>query len=80
VIIGTISPIICGIGQYLGHLTKEHHVGFEAASIDHFVHRTLGKYMLTIRYYAFGYKLISSFPIYACYICLLLDIMHLVTN
>uniref|UniRef100_A0A6N2K4C8 Cytochrome c oxidase subunit 3 n=1 Tax=Salix viminalis TaxID=40686 RepID=A0A6N2K4C8_SALVM len=24
--------IICGIRQYLGHLTKEHHVGFEAAA------------------------------------------------
>jgi cytochrome c oxidase subunit 3 len=32
VIIGTISPIIRGIRQYLGHLTKEHHVGFEAAA------------------------------------------------
>jgi hypothetical protein len=67
VIIGTISPIICGIFQYLGHLTKENHVGFEAASIDHFVRSTLEKYMLTIRYYAFGYKLISLLPIYAYY-------------
>ena len=32
VIIGTIFLIICGIRQYLGHLTKEHHVGFEAAA------------------------------------------------
>lgn len=32
VIIGTIFPIICGIRQYLGHLTKKHHVGFEAAA------------------------------------------------
>ncbi|KAM3205202.1 hypothetical protein P3L10_028612 [Capsicum annuum] len=31
VIIGTIFSIICGIRQYLGHLTKEHHVSFEAA-------------------------------------------------
>ncbi|KAL5078977.1 hypothetical protein RYX36_007398 [Vicia faba] len=29
VIIGTLFLIICGIRQYLGHLTKEHHVGFE---------------------------------------------------
>ncbi|KAL0304683.1 UNVERIFIED_CONTAM: Cytochrome c oxidase subunit [Sesamum calycinum] len=39
VIIGTLFLIICGIRQYLGHLTKEHHVGFEAAAcgepIDH---------------------------------------------
>jgi len=32
VIIGTIFLTICGIRQYLGHLTKEHHVGFEAAA------------------------------------------------
>ncbi|GLJ56414.1 hypothetical protein SUGI_1510970 [Cryptomeria japonica] len=32
VIIGTLFPIICGIRQYPGHLTKEHHVGFEAAA------------------------------------------------
>ncbi|CAI9262474.1 unnamed protein product [Lactuca saligna] len=32
VIIGTLFSIICGIRQYLGHLTKEHHVGFEAAA------------------------------------------------
>ncbi|KAK4381365.1 Cytochrome c oxidase subunit [Sesamum angolense] len=36
---GTLFLIICGIRQYLGHLTKEHHVGFEAAAcgepIDH---------------------------------------------
>ncbi|KAG5595199.1 hypothetical protein H5410_036431 [Solanum commersonii] len=32
VIIGTIFSIICGIHHYLGHLTKEHHVGFEAAA------------------------------------------------
>ena len=32
VIIGTIFLIICGIRQYLGHLTKEHHVGFEATA------------------------------------------------
>ncbi|KAK8628737.1 hypothetical protein V6N13_009320 [Hibiscus sabdariffa] len=29
---GTLFLIICGIRQYLGHLTKEHHVGFEAAA------------------------------------------------
>ncbi|MCD7463880.1 Cytochrome c oxidase subunit 3 [Datura stramonium] len=29
---GTIFSIICGIFQYLGHLTKEHHIGFEAAA------------------------------------------------
>ncbi|KAL0391404.1 UNVERIFIED_CONTAM: Cytochrome c oxidase subunit [Sesamum latifolium] len=34
VIIGTLFLIICGIRQYLGHLTKEHHVGFEAAAWD----------------------------------------------
>ncbi|KAA3486924.1 cytochrome oxidase subunit III [Gossypium australe] len=28
----TLFLIICGIRQYLGHLTKEHHVGFEAAT------------------------------------------------
>uniref|UniRef100_A0A6N2LCD8 Cytochrome c oxidase subunit 3 n=1 Tax=Salix viminalis TaxID=40686 RepID=A0A6N2LCD8_SALVM len=28
----TLFLIICGIRQYLGHLTKEHHVGFEAAA------------------------------------------------
>ncbi|KAD5802881.1 hypothetical protein E3N88_14241 [Mikania micrantha] len=32
VIIGTLFSIICGIRQYLGHLTKEHQVGFEAAA------------------------------------------------
>ncbi|KAB5561272.1 hypothetical protein DKX38_006229 [Salix brachista] len=32
VIIGTLFLIICGIRQYLGHLTKEHHVGFEATA------------------------------------------------
>jgi heme/copper-type cytochrome/quinol oxidase subunit 3 len=32
VIIGTLFLIVCGILQYLGHLTKEHHVGFEAAA------------------------------------------------
>ncbi|KAE8648258.1 hypothetical protein Csa_018513 [Cucumis sativus] len=32
VIIGTLFLIVCGIRQYLGHLTKEHHVGFEAAA------------------------------------------------
>ncbi|PHT51794.1 Cytochrome c oxidase subunit 3 [Capsicum baccatum] len=32
VIIGIIFSIICGIRQYLGHLTKEHHVVFEAAA------------------------------------------------
>ncbi|KAM3308428.1 hypothetical protein P3S67_010172 [Capsicum chacoense] len=32
VIIGTIFSIIYGIHQYLGHLTKDHHVGFEAAA------------------------------------------------
>ncbi|GKB41602.1 cytochrome c oxidase subunit 3, partial [Tanacetum coccineum] len=31
---GTLFSIICGIRQYLGHLTKEHHVGFEAAAWD----------------------------------------------
>ncbi|MCE3050986.1 Cytochrome c oxidase subunit 3 [Datura stramonium] len=30
VIIGTIFSIICGIRQYLGHLTKEHHVSFDS--------------------------------------------------
>ncbi|KAI3664776.1 hypothetical protein L1987_89441 [Smallanthus sonchifolius] len=29
---GTLFSIVCGIRQYLGHLTKEHHVGFEAAA------------------------------------------------
>ncbi|KAL8167383.1 hypothetical protein V2J09_008882 [Rumex salicifolius] len=29
---GTLFSIICGIRQYFGHLTKEHHVGFEAAA------------------------------------------------
>ncbi|KAJ0715729.1 putative cytochrome-c oxidase [Helianthus annuus] len=28
----TLFSIVCGIRQYLGHLTKEHHVGFEAAA------------------------------------------------
>nr|YP_010881178.1 cytochrome c oxidase subunit 3 [Pellia epiphylla]WIA66721.1 cytochrome c oxidase subunit 3 [Pellia epiphylla var. borealis]WIA66680.1 cytochrome c oxidase subunit 3 [Pellia epiphylla]WIA66762.1 cytochrome c oxidase subunit 3 [Pellia epiphylla var. borealis]WIA66803.1 cytochrome c oxidase subunit 3 [Pellia epiphylla]WIA66844.1 cytochrome c oxidase subunit 3 [Pellia epiphylla] len=38
VIIGTISSIICGIRQYLGHFTPKHHFGFEAAaSYWHFV-------------------------------------------
>ncbi|CAI8594985.1 unnamed protein product [Vicia faba] len=32
VIIGTLFLIICGIRQYLGQMTKEHHVGFEAAA------------------------------------------------
>ncbi|TYI87092.1 hypothetical protein E1A91_D04G112300v1, partial [Gossypium mustelinum] len=32
VIIGTLFLIICGIRQYLAPLTKEHHVGFEAAA------------------------------------------------
>lgn len=32
VIIGTLFSIVCGFRQYLGHLTKEHHVGFEAAA------------------------------------------------
>ncbi|CAN4097759.1 unnamed protein product [Withania somnifera] len=32
VIIGTIFSIICGIRQYLGHTTKEYHVGFEVAA------------------------------------------------
>ena len=32
VIIGTLFLIVCGIRQYLGHLTKKHHVGFEAAA------------------------------------------------
>ncbi|KAL3513973.1 hypothetical protein ACH5RR_026690 [Cinchona calisaya] len=32
VIIDTLFLIICGIRQYLGHLTKEHHVGFEVAA------------------------------------------------
>ncbi|GJX98041.1 hypothetical protein Tco_0355060 [Tanacetum coccineum] len=31
---GTLFSIICGILQYLSHLTKEHHVGFEAAAWD----------------------------------------------
>ncbi|VAI71689.1 unnamed protein product [Triticum turgidum subsp. durum] len=29
---GTLFLIVCGIRQYLGHLTKKHHVGFEAAA------------------------------------------------
>ncbi|GKA32824.1 hypothetical protein Tco_0719191 [Tanacetum coccineum] len=33
-IASTLFSIICGIRQYLGHLTKEHHVGFEAAAWD----------------------------------------------
>jgi cytochrome c oxidase subunit 3 len=32
VIIGTIFLTICGIRQYLGHFTKKHHFGFEAAA------------------------------------------------
>ncbi|KAL0548755.1 hypothetical protein IC582_013225 [Cucumis melo] len=32
VIIGTLFLILCGIRKYLGHLTKEHHVAFEAAA------------------------------------------------
>ncbi|KAI5000726.1 hypothetical protein ZWY2020_010685 [Hordeum vulgare] len=32
VIIGTLFLIVCGIRQYLGHLTKKHHVGFEATA------------------------------------------------
>ncbi|KAI5649799.1 hypothetical protein M9H77_35804 [Catharanthus roseus] len=32
VIIGTLFLIICGIRRYLCHLTKDHHVGFEAAA------------------------------------------------
>ena len=32
VIIGTLFLIICGIRQYFGQMTKEHHVGFEAAA------------------------------------------------
>ncbi|KAF6155993.1 hypothetical protein GIB67_030081, partial [Kingdonia uniflora] len=32
VIIGTLFSIVCGIRQWKGHLTKEHHVGFEAAA------------------------------------------------
>ncbi|KAL8120489.1 hypothetical protein AgCh_017604 [Apium graveolens] len=28
----TLFLIVCGIRQYLGHLTKEHRVGFEAAA------------------------------------------------
>ncbi|RZC86683.1 hypothetical protein C5167_030035 [Papaver somniferum] len=32
VIIGTLFSIVCGFSQYLGHLTKEHHVDFEAAA------------------------------------------------
>ena len=32
VIIGTLFLIVCAIRQYLGHLTKKHHVGFEAAA------------------------------------------------
>ncbi|KAA0050442.1 succinate dehydrogenase subunit 4 [Cucumis melo var. makuwa] len=29
---GTLFLILCGIRKYLGHLTKEHHVAFEAAA------------------------------------------------
>ena len=32
VIIGTLFLIVCGIRQYLGQMTKKHHVGFEAAA------------------------------------------------
>ncbi|XBI91504.1 hypothetical protein VPH35_028807 [Triticum aestivum] len=32
VIIGTLFLIVCGIRQYLGHLTKKHYIGFEAAA------------------------------------------------
>uniref|UniRef100_A0A453SD43 Cytochrome c oxidase subunit 3 n=1 Tax=Aegilops tauschii subsp. strangulata TaxID=200361 RepID=A0A453SD43_AEGTS len=32
VIIGTLFLIVCGIRQYLGHLTKKHHIGFEATA------------------------------------------------
>nr|ULQ69057.1 cytochrome c oxidase subunit 3 [Centrolepis aristata] len=32
VIIGTLFLIICGVRIYRGHLTKKHHVGFEAAA------------------------------------------------
>ncbi|RZC51372.1 hypothetical protein C5167_019804 [Papaver somniferum] len=32
VIIGTLFSIVGGFRQYIGHLTKEHHVGFEAAA------------------------------------------------
>nr|ADT62141.1 cytochrome oxidase subunit 3 [Isoetes engelmannii] len=32
VIIGTFFLIICGIRQFLGHLTEKHHFGFEAAA------------------------------------------------
>nr|UPI48975.1 cytochrome c oxidase subunit 3 [Balanophora reflexa] len=32
VIIGTLFLIVCSIRQYLGHFTKEHHVGFEVAA------------------------------------------------
>ncbi|XBI46872.1 hypothetical protein VPH35_110990 [Triticum aestivum] len=36
--VGTLFLIVCGIRQYLGHLTKKHHVGFEAdAWYWHFV-------------------------------------------
>ncbi|KAM4117762.1 hypothetical protein ACB094_02G150200 [Castanea mollissima] len=31
-IIGALFLITCGICQYLGHLTKEHYIGFEAAA------------------------------------------------
>eukprot|EP01018_Ginkgo_biloba_P041094 Gb_15246 [translate_table: standard] len=43
---GTIHSIICGIRQYLGHLTKEHHVGSEAAAwYRHFVDVGGGTYL-----------------------------------
>nr|APD51400.1 cytochrome c oxidase subunit 3 [Pelargonium citronellum]QPK67092.1 cytochrome c oxidase subunit 3 [Pelargonium nanum]QPK67094.1 cytochrome c oxidase subunit 3 [Pelargonium fulgidum] len=32
VIIGTLFLLVCGLRQYLGHFTSEHHVGFEAAA------------------------------------------------
>lgn len=32
VMIGTLFLIICGLRIYFGHLTSEHHVGFEAAA------------------------------------------------
>ncbi|KAL4644608.1 hypothetical protein ACB092_02G176900 [Castanea dentata] len=31
-IIGALFLITCGICQCLGHLTKEHYIGFEAAA------------------------------------------------
>jgi cytochrome c oxidase subunit 3 len=57
VIIGTLFLIICGIRQYLGHLTKEHHVGFEAATwYWHFVDVVWLFLFVSIYWWVGGYK------------------------